>query len=64
MPKAAIVILADTETPGDLGRVVNGLTTAKEFKEAGSSCSTSSTAIRASGDTSSKTSRQSPSKGN
>jgi len=34
MSKAAIVVLADTETPGELGRVVNALTTAKEFKEA------------------------------
>jgi hypothetical protein len=33
MPKAAIIVLADTETAGDLGRVVNALTTAKEFKE-------------------------------
>jgi hypothetical protein len=35
MAKAAILVLADTETRGDLGRVVNGLMTAKEFKEAG-----------------------------
>jgi hypothetical protein len=35
MSKAAIVVLADTETPGELGRVVNALTTAKEFKETG-----------------------------
>src|SRR5919197_1438000 len=35
MTKAAIVVLADTEGTGDLGRVVNALTTAKEFKEAG-----------------------------
>jgi hypothetical protein len=35
MTKAAIVVLADTETPGELGRVVNALTTAKEFKETG-----------------------------
>jgi hypothetical protein len=35
MPKAAIVVLADTESPGDLGRVVNAMTTAKEFNEAG-----------------------------
>jgi hypothetical protein len=33
--KAAIVVLADTETHGDLGRVVNALVVAKEFKEAG-----------------------------
>ena len=32
--KAAIVVLADTETHGDLGRVVNALIAAKEFKEA------------------------------
>jgi hypothetical protein len=35
MPKAAIVVLADTETHGDLGRIANALTSAKEFKEAG-----------------------------
>jgi hypothetical protein len=35
MPKAAIVVLADTETYGDLGRIANALTSAKEFKEAG-----------------------------
>ena len=35
MAKAAIVILADTETKGELGRVANALTTGKEFKEAG-----------------------------
>ena len=35
MAKAAIVVLADTESSGDLGRVVNALTTAKELKEAG-----------------------------
>jgi hypothetical protein len=35
MTKAAIVVLADTETAGDLGRLVNALNTAKEFKEAG-----------------------------
>lgn len=35
MTKAAIVVLADTETAGELGRVVNALTTAKEFKESG-----------------------------
>jgi hypothetical protein len=32
---AAIVVLADTETKEDLGRVVNAMITAKEFKEAG-----------------------------
>jgi hypothetical protein len=35
MAKAAIVVLADTETKGDLGRVANALTTAREFKKAG-----------------------------
>ena len=35
MIKAAIVLLADTETSGELGRAVNALTTAKEFKQAG-----------------------------
>jgi hypothetical protein len=34
MSKIAIVVLADTETHGDLGRVVNALETAKECKEA------------------------------
>jgi hypothetical protein len=33
MSKATIVVLADTESAGELGRVVNALTTAKEFKE-------------------------------
>lgn len=35
MAKAAIVVLADTETKEGLGRVANALTTAKEFKEEG-----------------------------
>lgn len=35
MAKAAIIVLADTETHGDLGRVANALATAQEFKEAG-----------------------------
>jgi hypothetical protein len=35
MAKAAIVVLADTETSGELGRVVNALTTAKELKREG-----------------------------
>jgi hypothetical protein len=35
MTKAAIIVLADTETAGELGRVVNALTTAKEFKQSG-----------------------------
>lgn len=34
MSKVAIVILADTTGPGDFGRAVNGLMTAKEFKDA------------------------------
>ena len=33
--KAAIVVLADTETHEGLGRVVNALEAVKEFKEAG-----------------------------
>jgi hypothetical protein len=33
--KAAIVVLADTETHGELGRLVNALSTADEFKEHG-----------------------------
>ncbi len=35
MPKAALVILADTDTPEGLGRAVNALTSAKEFRDAG-----------------------------
>ncbi len=35
MAKAASVVFADTDTREGLGRVVNALTTAKEFKEAG-----------------------------
>ena len=35
MPKVAIVLLAGTDTPGDTGRMVNALTTAKEMGEAG-----------------------------
>ncbi len=35
MAKVAIVVLADTETHGDLGRAANALTSAKEFKQAG-----------------------------
>jgi hypothetical protein len=35
MAKAASIVFADTETREGLGRVVNALTTAKEFKEAG-----------------------------
>ncbi len=33
--KVRIVVLADTETHGDLGRIANAMTSAKEFKEAG-----------------------------
>lgn len=35
MAQAAIIILAGAETHADLGRVVNGLQTAKEFSQAG-----------------------------
>ena len=35
MAKAATIVFADTGSPEGLGRVVNALTTAKEFKEAG-----------------------------
>ncbi len=35
MPKAAIVLLADAATPEGTGRMVNALTTTKEFKDAG-----------------------------
>jgi hypothetical protein len=35
MAKAALVVLADTETREGLGRVVNAMITAKELKEAG-----------------------------
>lgn len=35
MAKAAIVVLADTESHADLGRVVNALQAAKEFKDEG-----------------------------
>lgn len=35
MAKAAIVVLADTGTHEGMGRAVNALTSAKEFKEAG-----------------------------
>jgi hypothetical protein len=33
--KVAILVLADVETHADLGRVVNAMVAAKEFKEAG-----------------------------
>lgn len=35
MAKVGIVVLADAETHGDMGRVSNALTSASEFKEAG-----------------------------
>ncbi|WP_447979956.1 DsrE family protein [Candidatus Nitrospira bockiana] len=35
MEKVAIVVFADTESHGDLGRLVNALEAVKEFKEAG-----------------------------
>lgn len=35
MSKIALVVLADNETHGDLGRAVNALEVASEFKEAG-----------------------------
>ncbi len=35
MAKAALVVLADTETHEAFGRVTNALVTAKEFKESG-----------------------------
>ncbi len=35
MPDVAIIVLAGTEAPSDLGRVVNALQTAREFDQAG-----------------------------
>ena len=35
MNKAAIVVFADIETHGELGRIVNALSTADEFREHG-----------------------------
>jgi hypothetical protein len=35
MPKAAAIVFADTGSPKGLGRVMNALTTAQEFKDAG-----------------------------
>lgn len=35
MTKAAVIVFADTESHGDLGRIANALTTVKEFKDAG-----------------------------
>lgn len=34
LPKAAILLFADTETPEGMGRMANALTTVSEFKEA------------------------------
>jgi len=34
MSKAAVVVMADTETHGDMGRMLNALEMAKEYKEA------------------------------
>ncbi len=34
MAKVAVVVLADTESHGDLGRLVNALEAVKDFKEA------------------------------
>lgn len=33
MTKVAIVLLADTESPGDMGRMANALATVQDFKE-------------------------------
>ena len=35
MTKVLVLVLADVETTGDLGRVVNPLQTTREFKDAG-----------------------------
>ncbi len=35
MSKAVVIVLADVESHGDLGRVVNALETVKEFQEHG-----------------------------
>ncbi len=35
MPKVGVVVLADGESPESLGRVVNALMVAREFKDAG-----------------------------
>jgi hypothetical protein len=35
MAKAALIVFADIETHADLGRVVNAMVTAREFREAG-----------------------------
>lgn len=38
MPKAAIVLLAGTDSHADMGRAANALTTVQEFAEAGDDC--------------------------
>lgn len=43
MQKIAIVVLSDTESGEGLGRIVNALTAAKEYKEAGDELSISFT---------------------
>lgn len=35
MAKVGVVLLADTESHGDMGRMVNALTSAREFKDGG-----------------------------
>lgn len=35
MSKVAVVLLADTETLGDMGRMANAISVVQEFKEAG-----------------------------
>lgn len=35
MQKVAVIVLADNETHGDMGRIANALEVAKEFKEGG-----------------------------
>lgn len=35
MPKAAVVLFADTDSPEGMGRMANALTTAREFKQSG-----------------------------
>ncbi len=38
MPKAAVVLLAGTDSHADMGRAANALTTVQEFAEAGDEC--------------------------
>lgn len=35
MPKAAIIVLAGTDSPSDTGRVVNAMEATREFRQAG-----------------------------